>query len=164
MRLHVTPRFGDKPLNKITRDDVKEFVSAISEKDEHSRNTVRLTLTTLRAVLSAAVEDKLIDCNPASRVGKFNKRERGESKAQVMTASEAQAFLEACVEVCPDYYPLIFTTLRSGLRKSELIALKWGDIQFGESEDDKNRFILVQRHYYMGHFGTSKLMNADVLI
>jgi hypothetical protein len=31
-----------------------------------------------------------------------------------------------------------------------------GDIQFGESEDDKNRFILVQRHCYMGHFGTSK--------
>ena len=73
-----------------------------------------------------------------------------------MTANEAQAFLEACVEVCPDYYPLFFTALRSGLRKSELIALKWGDIQFGESEDDKNRFILVQRHYYMGHFGTSK--------
>jgi integrase len=29
-------------------------------------------------------------------------------------------------------------------------------MQFGESEDDKNRFILVQRHYYMGYFGTSK--------
>src|SRR6185312_17276358 len=25
-----------------------------------------------------------------------------------------------------------------------------------QSENDKNRFILVQRHYYMGHFGTSK--------
>jgi len=156
LRLHVTPRFGDRPLNKITRDDVKEFVSAISERGDHSRNTVRLILTTLRAVLSAAVEDKLIDNNPASKVGKFNKRERGESKAQAMTAMEAHAFLNACVEICPDYYPLFFTALRSGLRKSELIALKWGDIQFGESEDDKNRFILVQRHYYMGHFGTSK--------
>ena len=37
-----------------------------------------------------------------------------------------------------------------------MIALRWGDIQFGESEDDNNRFILLQRHYYMGHFGTSK--------
>jgi integrase len=156
LRLHVTPRFGQKSLSKITRDDVKEFVSAISEKGDHSRNTVRLILTSLRAVLSAAVEDKLIDSNPASKVGKFNKRERGQSKAQAMTASEAQAFLNACVEVCPDYHPLFFTALRSGLRKSELIALKWGDIQFGECEEDKNRFILLQRHYYMGHFGTSK--------
>ena len=113
---------------------MKEFVSAISEKGDHSRNTVRLILTSLRAALSAAVEDKLIDSNPASRVGKFNKRERGESKAQAMPACEVRAFLEACVEVCPDYYPLFFTALRSRLRKSELIALKWGDIQFGESE------------------------------
>jgi integrase len=156
LRLHVTPRFGNKPLNKITRDDVKDFVSTVSEEGVHSRNTVRLILTALRAVLSAAMEDKLIDNNPASKVGKFNKRERGENKAQAMTSSEAQAFLNACVEVCPDYYPLFFTALRSGLRKSELIALQWGDIQFGESEDDKNRFILVRRHYYMGHFGTSK--------
>ena len=53
-----------------------------------------------------------------------------------MTAAEAQAFLNSCVEVCPDYYPLFFTALHSGLRKSELIALRWGDIQFGESEDE----------------------------
>jgi hypothetical protein len=39
----------------------------ISETAEHSRNTVRLILTALRAVLSAAVEDKLIDTNPASQ-------------------------------------------------------------------------------------------------
>ena len=43
LRLHVTPRFGDKPLNSITRDDVKEFVSATSEAADHSRNTVRLS-------------------------------------------------------------------------------------------------------------------------
>jgi integrase len=156
LRLHVTPRFGQIPLKKITRDNVKDFVSTISEKGNHSRNTVRLILTSLRAVLSAAMEDKLIDNNPASKVGKFNKRERGQNKAHAMTVNEVQAFLSACVEVCADYYPLFFTALRSGLRKSELIALQWGDIQFGESEDDKNRFILVRRHYYMGHFGTSK--------
>jgi len=126
------------------------LVSAISEGGDHSRNTVRLIVTSLRAVLSTALKDKLIESNPASKVGKFNKRERGQNKAQAMTAEEAQAFLNACVEVCPEYHPLFFTAIRSGLRKSELIALKWGDIQLGESEDDKNRFILVQRHYYMG--------------
>jgi hypothetical protein len=93
------------PEPEVHPADVKEFVSAISETDNHSRNTVRLILTTLRAVLSAAVEDNLIGSNPASKVGKFNKRERGESKAQAMTLSEAQAFLSAAVEVCPDIIP-----------------------------------------------------------
>jgi hypothetical protein len=78
-----------------------------------------------------------------------------------MTLSEAQAFLSATVEVCPDYHPLFFTALRSGLRKSELIALRWGDIQFGESEDDNNRFIFGCSGISI--WGTSarpKLMNA----
>jgi integrase len=67
-----------------------------------------------------------------------------------MTLSEAQAFLSATVEVCPDYHPLFFTALRSGLRKSELIALRWGDIQFGESEDDNNRFIFGAAAFLYG--------------
>jgi len=131
LRLHVTPRFGQMPLKKITRDDVKNLASTISEKGDRSRNIVRWILTALRAVLSSAMEDKLIDNNPASKIGKFNKRERGVNKAQAMTMGEAEAFLNACVEICPDYYPLFFTALRSGLRKSELIALQWETFNLG---------------------------------
>jgi len=40
------------------------------------------------------------------------------------------------------------TALRAGLRKGELITLKWGDIQFGERPDDSYRYILVQRNYH----------------
>jgi hypothetical protein len=151
----VTPRLVASPEQNHTRrcESVRLYNLW---KSGPLRYTVRPILTALRAVLSAAVEDKLIDGNPASKVDKFNNRERGQNKAQAMTQEEAHAFLNVCVEVCPDYYTLFFTALRSGLRKSELIALKWGDTQFGESDDDKDHFILVQRHYYMEHFGISK--------
>jgi len=42
------------------------------------------------------------------------------------------------------------------LRRGELIALKWGDIQLGESETDANRYILVQRNHARGEFTTPK--------
>jgi integrase len=73
-----------------------------------------------------------------------------------MTMAEREKFLAACLEECPDYHPLFFTALRAGLRKGELIALQWGDIQLGASEDDREKFILVRRNYYMGEFGTPK--------
>jgi integrase len=38
----------------------------------------------------------------------------------------------------------------------ELIAVTWGDIQFGTSEDDPNRYILVQRNFVRGEFTTPK--------
>ncbi len=44
-------------------------------------------------------------------------------------------------------YALILTAVRAGLREGELAGLRWGDIQFGESEKDADRYALVQRNY-----------------
>jgi len=46
--------------------------------------------------------------------------------------------------------------LRAGLRQGELIALRWGDMQFGESENDPHRYILVQHNFVRGQFTTPK--------
>src|SRR5437773_5242847 len=58
--------------------------------------------------------------------------------------------------LCPDFHPLFLMALRAGLRKGELIAIKWGDIQFGESAEDPNRYIVVQRNWSHGRFTTPK--------
>lgn len=37
-----------------------------------------------------------------------------------------------------------------------MLALRWGDIQSGTSEDDPNRYIWVRRNYVNGRFTTPK--------
>ena len=37
-----------------------------------------------------------------------------------------------------------------------MVALRWGDIQFGTSEQDAKRYILVQHNYVYGQFTTPK--------
>src|SRR5205807_1358869 len=110
----------------------------------------------LRTVLNAAVEDGLLESNPASKVGKFAKSEKPAHQASAMTGDEAEQFLTAVHEVCPEWHAFFLTALRTGLRKGELIALRWGDIQFGCSPADPNRYILVQRNYSMGRFTSPK--------
>jgi len=73
-----------------------------------------------------------------------------------MTRKEAEGFLAAVKDVRPEWYVFFLTAFRAGLRKGELIALKWADIQFGTSANDQNRFIFVQRSYYRGRFTTPK--------
>ncbi|HYL14835.1 MAG TPA: site-specific integrase [Terriglobales bacterium] len=165
LRVHITPRFGSKLLTEIRRDEVKRFLADLSQVThdvkgqavpKFSRNTLRLIVSALRTVLNAAVEDGLIESNPAAKMGKFARSEKPAHQASAMTRTEAEAFLSAVREVCPDWYPFFLTALRAGLRKGELIALKWGDIQFGESPEDPNRYILVQRNYSDGRFTSPK--------
>jgi integrase len=165
LRLHVTPRFGQKKLTDINRSEVKRFMAELSLATHEvsqaivpkfAKNTLRLIVCALRTVLNAAVEDGIIESNPASRVGKFAKSEKPARKASAMTRDEAEKFLMGVTEVCPEWHPFFLTALRAGLRKGELIALKWGDLQFGEGPEDPNRYILVQRNYSHGRFTTPK--------
>jgi len=59
---------------------------------------------------------------------------------------------------------VLLTALRAGLRKGELIALKWCDIQFGEHPDDRNRYILVQRNYAQGRFTRPKSKKSRAVL
>jgi integrase len=104
--------------------------------ESSARNTLRLVLCTLRVILNHALEDGLIEHNPAQQLGKFTKTEKPAHQAEAMSRQEAESFLGAASEISPD--------------------LKWGDIQFGKNDDDSNRYILVQRNYVHGKFTTPK--------
>ncbi len=152
---YVIPRFGQKKITTITRDEIKAFMSDLTEKGL-AKNTIRLAIATLRVVLSAAVEDGILASNPGLRLGRFLESQKAAHEAQAMTREEAQIFLEAAKEFYPEFHPLFLMALRAGLRKGELLAVRWGDIQFGTSDNDPNRYILVQHNYVYGRFTTPK--------
>src|SRR5947207_951626 len=156
LRLYVLPRFGQLQVTAIERGQVKDFLGEWSARGELSRNTLRLMLCTLRVILNHAVEDGVIDHNPAEKLGRFTKTEKAKHQAEAMTRSESEAFLASSLEMSPDVYPLFLMALRGGLRKGELIAVRWRDIQFGTGEEDPNRYVLVQRNFVHGKFTTPK--------
>lgn len=100
----------------------------LSAKGQLSRNTLRLILCTLRVILNHAVEDGVVEHNPAERLGRFTRTEKPKHQAEAMTRAESETFLASARELCPDVYPLFLMALRGGLRKGELIAIQWGDI------------------------------------
>jgi len=167
LRVYVIPRFGKQKLSEIRRDDIKEFLAELGQATrlvdgtpvpKYSRNTLRLIITALRMVLYAAVEDHLIERNPAAKIlkKKFIKSEKPAHEASAMTRQEALAFLAAIYELFPKWYPFFLTALRAGPRKGELIALQWGNVQFGADDEDPNRFLLFERNYSRGRFTTTK--------
>jgi integrase len=156
LRLHVVPQFGSMRLGEITREDVKDFLVEKALSGKFSRNTVRIILCTVRVILNSAIDDELLEKNPAARLGKFTKVEKAPRKATALTRDEVDRLLSAAQEVCPDYYPLFLTAVRTGLRRGELVALRFGDLYFGVDENDSNRYLLIRNNYVLRQFTSTK--------
>jgi integrase len=160
LRQYLRPRFANKRLDDITRDQIKSTITELVAKSL-SQNTIRNALCVIRGMFNQAIEGGLSDSNPASRLGRFTRTAKStENRGVSLTTREVQTFLDAVSDVCPEYYPLFLVAVRGGLRRGELVSVRWGDLQLGKNEDDSNRFILVQHNYVRREHTNTKSKKA----
>jgi integrase len=124
---------------------------------ELARSTVRNAISVMRGIFNHAIEEGLLEFNPVSNVGRFTRTAKtSEVKGVALTTKEVEKFLDTAKLTCPAYHPLFLLAVRAGLRRGELVALQWGDIEFGEDVNDTNRYILVQHNYVHREHTTTK--------
>jgi len=156
LKQYLRPRFGKKRLDEIKRDDLKALIHELIGK-ELSRNTIRNALCVIRGLFNYAIEDGLLEANPAARLGRFTRSAKSaEPKGIALTPPEVRQFLKAAQEICLEYYVLFLMAVRAGLRRGELVAVRWGDIQLGGKQSEADRFIVVRHNYVRRQHTTTK--------
>ena len=145
---HIFPVFSGKPLNEITRKDIKDFI--YQKQKDLSVNTVKSIKAHISAIFGQAVDDEIIENNPAAQTGRYIKKQENNKKIRPFSQEEVDLFEEAVKKYIPKYYPFFLCALRTGMRRGELISLKPGDIDFN------GKFIEVKRHWYNGHITLPK--------
>jgi integrase len=147
MERHVLPVLGDRRLSDIGPRDIAKLAHGLRDKNL-SRNTVRLALAPLKALLATAFEEEVIRRNPAANV-----RIARPGTADAMTKPKAltEEELRALLTEMPDQWRHFFTFLaQTGLRIGEALALQWSDVDFG------TQHIHVRRRWYRGTYAAPK--------
>ena len=142
IELHVLPKLGNKPIDRLKRGHFKELFDGLISKGKISESNVQNLRSPLSCIYEHAIESGILKENPFVGL-KYSKA----SSVQINLLSEAAAFtfLKSAMKYQGGlFYPHFLTLLRTGMRVGELLGLQWNDIDFGK------RQILIQRHIYKG--------------
>ena len=157
VRNHLLPAFGTQELRSLTRAQVKTFV--VQKHQRYTPKYVKNLVRTLHMICAHAVDEEVLDRNPASRLGKYLP-ERSVAARVILpfTSAELDHYLRTMRERYPQYYAYFLCLARTGMREGEALGLYWDDIQFGQGAHDPHRFVHIQRTYDPVHrlFNTPK--------
>lgn len=122
LRDHVLPNLGALRLAEVKRRHVQRFADRLVA-DGNSPSTVRNALMPLRVIYRRAIRDDLVTVNPCENVDLPANRGR---RDRIVGVDTAAALIAAFPR--PFDRALWATALYAGLRRGELLALRWGDV------------------------------------
>ena len=134
VRTRLIPALGSLPLLGLRPHHIQKYYSQALESGRRdgkgglSALTVHHHHRVLYEALRHGVKHGILIRNVAEAVD----APRPEHKElAILAASDVQLILDACKETA--YYVLFFTLAYTGLRRSELLGLRWGDVDLEKS-------------------------------
>ncbi len=135
---HLIPGLGETSLSKLRPSQLKGFYAkklkggrADNKPGGLSTRTVQYMHIVLKLALKSALEDELIPRNVAAAV---TPPKADKPSIRYWEWGNAIAFLDYEKKKYEKgqgrYYPLYLLALSTGMRRGELLGLKWGDLDF----------------------------------
>ena len=150
LKNHIKPQIGSIPLAELTSLDLQRFYKHLLEGGRVDRieakkkpkglapKTVRNIHQMIGSAYNLAMEQKLVNKNPTQGCA-LPKVEHKEMKT--LTADQLSAFFREAKET--GVYELYYLDLATGLRRGELLGLKWSAVDF-----EKNRVHICNNVLY----------------
>jgi integrase len=174
-KVQLDPRLGDRPLTEITSDDVEELAASMRSAGLKPKS-VHNVLVFINGVFGHAIAQGWTATNPVRGAARPKQRRNSNPDLQFLTMAELDAVIRAIPDEPVEQRPaptrrgrpgsapppprdvlgpvlrvLVLTPAMTGLRRSELLGLRWRDI------DWEAQRVRVRNTYVLGeHSGQGK--------
>lgn len=133
-RLYIIPHIGHIRLDQLTQKHIQAMITALTQQQNQKRPgellgayIARRAVWVLKGALNRAKQERLIAYNPAELVELPRTTTR---KVQALSEADARRFLQ--VVAGHRLEAIWWILLLCGLRKGEVLALHWSDVDFGQ--------------------------------
>lgn len=131
---YITPVLGNYKLTDFTVTGLRSFIVKLSESGLSAR-TVEYVHTLLKSMFTMAVDDEILAKNPMSKIKPPKKQPTREMVT--LTSNQITEFLNVITN--SEHKMFFKLAFASGLRRSELLGLRWSDVNFKNSTISVNQ-------------------------
>ena len=143
LRLYLLPVLARRRLDEVKPADLTAIKTSLTKK---ARSTMTEVMKSLRRLFSVAIEQGLIECEPV----KLDIPARIHKSPIAYDDADQQALLAAALALGPEYLAMVLLGIDGGLRRGEILGLKWSDLNLA-------RVTMTIRHNIVrGQLGTPK--------
>lgn len=141
MRNRLIPFFKDQPLCTLNDRSIADFVQ-VRQRQEAASATINRELATLRHFLNRCVDWGLVKTKP-----KVSMCEESPKKIRILSDNEQTALVRTAADDHDhDVWLFVIIALGSGMRHSEILRVRWEDIDFANKRIYVEKAKAGQRH------------------
>lgn len=127
--------FGNLPLRRFSTMLIEQYQTKRTQRGNKPA-TINRHIATLKHMFTKALDWEMIDEETMKHIRKVKLLEENNRRLRYLKKEECPILINACAE---HLKPIVVTALNTGMRKTEVLTLKW------DSVDLKNGFILLDK-------------------
>jgi integrase len=150
VRDYLIKRFGENIAEDIKPLDIQKWLKSLNETNGLAWTTIAKIRGLMHRVYKIGILHEHVAKNPVQHV---ETRSKSTYRAIIISPAQTLAILESLPS--PLHYALVITCAATALRSSEILALRWADVLWGEGR------IRVSKRWAKGEDGETKTDASD---